>query len=47
MSTARLSPELLADAEIVGAHPEPEDAVVKDVPVTKVVRKSSKGVHTK
>jgi len=48
VSTTRLSPELLAEAEIVGAHsdgetPEVQDKVVND----KVVRKTSRGVKTK
>lgn len=44
MSTTRLSPELLAAAEIVGDHPETEE---KTEPVTKVVKRTSKGVQHK
>ena len=48
MDTTRLSDELLELAETVGDHPEPtEDVIIKIAPKTKVVKNSSKRVHTK
>lgn len=47
MYTFRLSDELLADAEIVGDHPEATEVVEVEAPKAKVVKASSKGVKTK
>lgn len=43
MCTTRLSPEVLATAEIVGAHADEPKAE----PTTKIVKRTSKGVKTK
>lgn len=50
MYTTRLSDEVIATAETVGAHPEPTDpnaTEVKAEPRTKVVKASTRGVKTK
>ena len=53
MYTTRLSDDIIATAETVGAHPEPTDptlnspAEVPTEPKTKVVKASSRGVKTK
>lgn len=48
MTTTRLSDDVLADAEIVGAHAEPtEYQTDSEVVVAKVVTRTSKGVKHK